>query len=124
MKRIFFTIGVLLPVLMILSITASAIDTPWLPLTPDSTTTTEEELKSDGETTDSSIGSTDDSINSEVNILEEKNNTATQPSDSENTSDEENGKSGCGSVIGIYTVLIALVSVATVCTQKARKVSL
>lgn len=46
--------------LMILSITASAIDTPWLPLTPDSTMTTEEELKSDGETTDSSIESAED----------------------------------------------------------------
>ena len=124
MKRIFFAIGVLLPVLMMLSITASAIDTPWLPLKPDSTTTTEEELKSDGETTDSSIESTDDSINSEVNILEEKNDTAAQPSDSEAIPDDENGKSGCGSVIGTYTVLIALVSVAIVCIQKARKVSL
>ena len=124
MKRIFFAIGVLLLVFTTLSVTTSAIDTPWLPLTPDNETTAGSEVTTDAEATDSSAEVKEESITPDENTPDEKNDTAVKSSDSENTSDEENGKSGCGIVIGICTVLIALVSVAMVCTIKARKVNL
>lgn len=104
-----------------LAVTTSAIDTPWLPLNPDGATTTQEEMKADGEKTDSSVESTKDSANTNIDISDEDDDIAAQPSDSENTSDEESDKSGCGSVIGMCTVLITSVSVAMVCTKKQER---
>lgn len=121
MKRIFFTIGVLLLVFTTLSVTTSAIDTPWLPLNPDNETTAGSEVTTDAEATDSSAEAKEESKIPDENTPDEKNDTAVKSSDSENTSDGESDKSGCGSTVGICTVLIASVSVSVLCTKKQER---
>ena len=124
MKKINFACSVLLLILVMLSITVSAIDTPWLPLNPDSEITTDEEVETDAETADSSTESKEESTIPNVNILNETNDATNQTLDSQKNSNEESKKTGCGSTIGMCTVLIVSVSVAMVCTQKARKENL
>lgn len=108
----------------ILSVTISAIDTPWLPLTPDGEMTTGKEEQTDAEKTDFLTESKEESTILDGNIPDENNDDAVQPSDSEKTSDEEIEKTGCGSVIGMCTMLITSVCAVMVCVQKARKENL
>ena len=101
------------------SVVVSAIDTPWLPIKPDSETTealppsqNQESNATDADTdggraTDAMPSESESNAEAEGNSVESENNAVTN-------------SSGCGSVLGGYAVLACCLT-ASVCVVMARK---
>ena len=101
-----------------LSVTAYAIDTPWLPIEPDGEKTeTSSPAKENADTTDAEKDSeriTDDSPSDTEGSIE------TDLKNSDVAAKELSVETGCGSMLGGYAVLACCLT-ALVCVIKPRK---
>ena len=104
------------------SVAVSAIDTPWLPIKPDSETT-ETLPPSQNEENNATDTDTDGSRETETSFPESEtqSNTEAERNDFvESEGEAETNSTGCGSALGGYAVLACCLT-ASVCVAKARK---
>lgn len=128
MKKSILVISVIWLLCICFAISASAIDTPWIPISPDESTT--ESSSPTNEKTD-----TTDAENDEESVADTKNDEVTKSEDlpaetdgksdpNSRESDSENSElpmeTGCGSTIVGCAVLVACL-VSSVCVIQMRK---
>ena len=102
-----------------LSVVVSAIDTPWLPIKPDSETT-EALPPSQNQESNATDADTDGGRATDAMLSESESNAEAEGNSVESEKSVVTNSSGCGSVLGGYAVL-ACCLMASVCVVMARK---
>ena len=118
MKKRVLAITVILLLCACFSISASAIDTPWIPIEPDGVTTeTSSPAEENADTTDveEDSGHTAEALPSDT-----EDSIETDLRNSDTTEKELSKETGCGSTLWGYAVL-AYCLTASVCVIKTRK---
>lgn len=124
MKKIFLALILLTVLFSVFSASVSAIDTPWIPVNPDSretesSTPSQEENKTDSEENIGDSATADTSKNSQSESVTATSTNAV--ADENSNTDASSKHSGCESVVNGYVVVLACCSAISICIIKSRK---
>ena len=118
MKKRVLTITVILLLCACFAISASAIDTPWIPIEPDGDTT--ESSSPENEKTDTTDVVEDSGHTTDALPSDTEGSIETDPKYVDSTDQELSKETGCGSTLRGYAVLACCLT-ASVCAIRTRK---